>query len=71
VVPVIEGLATRLGELPKTDPAVIISIDTRCSAVAQAAISAGAGMINDTSAAVPLDNNFAPCEQQWPRSLSE
>lgn len=50
VVPVIEGLATRLGELPKTDPAIIISVDTRCSAVAQAAISAGAGMINDTSA---------------------
>ncbi len=50
VVPVIKGLATRLGELAKTDPAVIISVDTRCSAVALAALSAGAGMINDTSA---------------------
>lgn len=50
VVPVIKGLAMRLGELGKADPAVIISVDTRCSAVAQAAISAGAGMINDTSA---------------------
>ncbi len=50
VVPVIHGLAASLGELPKTDPAVLISVDTRCSAVAQAAISAGAGMINDTSA---------------------
>ncbi len=50
VVPVIKGLAMRLGEVAKTDPEVILSVDTRCSAVAQAAISAGARMINDTSA---------------------
>ncbi len=50
VVPVINGLRKRLREPSELDPATIISVDTRCGAVAQAAISAGATMINDTSA---------------------
>lgn len=45
VVPVIEALARRFG---KTGPA--ISVDTRFAAVAEAAIEAGAVIINDVSA---------------------
>ncbi len=50
VVPVINGLRKRIREPSEIDPATIISVDTRCSAVAEAAISAGASMVNDTSA---------------------
>lgn len=43
VVPVIAGLRARL-------PAVPISVDTRRAAVAEAALAAGAGVVNDVSA---------------------
>ncbi len=50
VVPVIHGLKRRIDEPSELDPSTIISVDTRCGSVAEAAISAGASMINDTSA---------------------
>ncbi|MEK7377155.1 MAG: dihydropteroate synthase [Candidatus Margulisiibacteriota bacterium] len=50
VVPVIKGMIeTRLIASPQYDHPTIISIDTRKSSVADAAIKAGAGMINDVS----------------------
>jgi dihydropteroate synthase len=47
VIPVIEGIAASLGPLP-SPPA--ISIDTSKAAVAEAALSAGARIVNDVSA---------------------
>ncbi len=50
VVPVINGLQKRRHELSEFSRDTIMSIDTRCSQVAEAAISAGAQMVNDISA---------------------
>jgi dihydropteroate synthase len=50
VVPVINGLRKRMNEPAELPIATILSVDTRCSAVAEAAISTGAQMINDISA---------------------
>ncbi len=50
VVPVINGLRKRMNEPAELPADTILSVDTRCSSVAEAAISAGAQMINDISA---------------------
>ncbi|MGC9260410.1 MAG: dihydropteroate synthase [Phycisphaerae bacterium] len=50
VVPVIDGLRQRLDQSADLGVNTILSVDTRCSQVAEAALLAGAGMINDISA---------------------
>ncbi len=50
VVPVINGLKKRMNEPADISGNTILSVDTRNSQVAEAAISAGARMINDISA---------------------
>lgn len=47
VVPVVEGLTTALGGKGGTRP--VLSIDTRHASVMEAALAAGAGMINDVT----------------------
>ncbi len=50
VVPVIRGLRQRLEQSADLANKPALSVDTRCSQVAEAALSAGADMINDISA---------------------
>lgn len=50
VAPVIHGLKQRINESADMDCNTILSVDTRCAEVADAAIAAGADMINDISA---------------------